>query len=353
MKIPNKNNLIKGFAWLFSGAGLKIFIQIGSMIILARILTPEDFGLFAGAMAIMSIATVMATAGLTPSLVSSESYSNEFVKAAIAISLFACISIGFIIFLVSDLISYYFLDERLSQILKMMCIVFPFIGLKSVASGLCQRKFKFKQIAFINFSSFLLGSCICAIVLAYNGYGYYSLVIGFIINQILSAVAFLLYQRIDFSPSLRFGYIKEIFQYSKWYVSGLLVNNLVSQVDNVLVGKSFGAAGLGLYSRGYQFLIAPAILIGGIVDKVLFPLISEKKREQQKNTFEFFIASYLTVLIVGSLLSIFCFFYIEYFVIYGLGKQWVTAVPIFQWLSLCIPYKAAQKILIFNFLILQ
>jgi O-antigen/teichoic acid export membrane protein len=227
----------------------------------------------------------------------------------------------------------------------MMCIVFPFIGLKSVASGLCQRKFKFKQIAFINFSSFLLGSCICAIVLAYNGYGYYSLVIGFIINQILSAVAFLLYQRIDFSPSLRFGYIKEIFQYSKWYVSGLLVNNLVSQVDNVLVGKSFGAAGLGLYSRGYQFLIAPAILIGGIVDKVLFPLISEKKREQQKNTFEFFIASYLTVLIVGSLLSIFCFFYIEYFVIYGLGKQWVTAVPIFQWLSLCIPYKAAQKII--------
>ena len=344
MKALEKSNLIKGFVWLFSGAGLKIVIQMASMVILARILTPADFGLFAGAMAVMSIATVLATAGLTPSLVSTESFSAEFAKAAIVISLGTCVSIGGIVFFLSDLISLHFLDERLSQILQLMCVVFPFVGLKSVSSGLCQRKFKFKQIALINFSSYFLCSCVCAIVLAYAGYGYYSLVVGFILNQILSSVAFLYYEKLDFSPALRGGHIKEIFKYSKWYVSGLLVNNLASQVDNVLVGKSFGATELGLYSRGYQFLIAPAILIGGIVDKVLFPLISKKKREQHKNTFEFFVASYFAVMTLGSLLAIFCFSYIEYFVIYGLGEQWVDAVPVFQWLSLCIPYKAAQKI---------
>ena len=186
------NRTVYGFIWLFTGTNAQAVLQLVVMIILARLLTPVDFGVVGMAMVVVGFSQIFSQLGVGPAIVQIANLSKVHIKAGFTLSVMLSCFVGMIILLSAPLFARFFRMTDLQPVIQVLALVFPITGLSVIGEALLQRDMQFKKLAIINMTSYALGYGTVGVVFALSGWGVWSLVFAQIGQAAIKAIIILL-----------------------------------------------------------------------------------------------------------------------------------------------------------------
>jgi PST family polysaccharide transporter len=265
--------LSRHISWTASSQIVRQLLQVALGIVLARLLTPEDFGLIGLTIVFTGFAGLFADLGLGAAIVQRADISDQDLNFVFWLNLLTGVVLTLVTIVCAPLVAGFYRDPRLVTITALLGLG-PFISsLGLVPGSLMQKEFRFKALAVADVVTlFVSGGTACWF--AFRGFGPMSLVL-----QALSAQGC--------SVALRWGMVKwrpgwsidwkagrRLLPFGSGLLGSSLINYWLRNGDNLLVGKFCGAFQLGLYSRGYGLMMQPVSQVQSVLSPVLFPALS-------------------------------------------------------------------------------
>ncbi|MEQ7799399.1 lipopolysaccharide biosynthesis protein [Pedobacter sp. ASV1-7] len=276
-----KERTISGIIWSigqqFSSKIVGFFITI----VLARILTPQEFGLIAMLSVFISIGNTLLDSGLTISLIRTADVSQKDLSTVFYFNLIGSILLYIILFLTAPAISAFYNQDVLTKIIRVYGLTLIINAFFVVQSTLLIKEMRFKAQTNIQIPSAIAGGLL-GILLSKMGYGVWSLVWMSLLTAFLSTVLHwfyskwrpsLLFDRESFKRHFKFGY--------KMTLSGLL-ETLYQNIYTLIIGKYYSAIQLGFYSRAYAISQLPIENISAAISKVTYPMFSEISQNDEQ-----------------------------------------------------------------------
>ena len=248
-----KTSAIKSVKWTALGEIASRSIQPIVTLVLARLLTPSDFGLVGVAMIAISLAQILQDFGLGKTLIQRETEVEKSANIIFWTNITLAIFIYFTIFVNAPFISGFFHEPNVTSVLRVLCLQIVLISFISVHQALFQRKFQFKQIFFVRlFSAIVPG--IISIPLALYGYGVWSLVFGTIAGAFTQVVLFWIISSWRPQLSYDFQLAKQLFGFSIWVTLEAFLGWIIACGDSIILGHFLGIKDLGVYRVGVTFI---------------------------------------------------------------------------------------------------
>jgi len=300
--------------------------------VLARILSPAEFGIVTASLVISGFGLIFTEIGVGPSIVQKKNITVEHIKAGFFISAFISIVMAYSVNEFKNEISELFNIKDLAGVIPYLALIYLLRGLTVVSEALLQRKHEFKKISIIEFISYSLGYGVTSIILAYQGYSYWSLIIAQLVQTIIPLI-----------PVFKIAPYKELLYFGVGFTAAKIANYVANQSDKFIISRYLGESALGLYGRSYQLAVMPINLIGRVLDKVTFPIMSEMQGDERKLK-----TGYEKLLISASFmafpLSCILFILSDEIVLFVLGDKWLSVTTIFQIMVFGLVFKLAFKI---------
>lgn len=265
--------VVRGAGFTFLGIALRTLLTIGSMAILARLLTPADFGYIAMATVVTEFAGLLGSFGLANILiqrkVATRLQLDTVFWAALAIG---CV-IAAVVFALSFTTGWLFGDTRTGELLRVLCLSFVFGSMTTVPEALLARLMRFRTEFFIQISAIAIRAA-AAIALAWAGFGVWSLVAGALTGSLVTVL--LLAIAVPYRPRLRFNarYLLSSWKTSSSYMGNTVLYYISMNVDLLLIGRQFGASALGYYQNARSLTDEVRGRIAMPLQRVLFPAFS-------------------------------------------------------------------------------
>ncbi len=315
----------------FGKFGSKIISFISNMV-LARLLLPSDFGCIGMLQVFLTIADVLIVSGFASAIIQKQNTTEKDYSSVFYWNLVMSIIIYVILFAFAPAISNFYRLPILVDVLRVQSLILIINSFAVVQSNLLIKYLKFKELSIINVVCALIGT-IVAIVMAYLGYGVWSLVFSALTNSIFGVL--LLWFFSSWKPSLLFSWssIRELFAFGGLMALSSIVNTIYTELQSLIIGRKYTAADLGYYTQARALESVPTQMFTQIVNQVSFPVFAqmqdEKSRLQkavsqniQALTYITFPLGVLLIVIASPLIHL----------LYGI--KWDPAVPYFQ--ILCI-----------------
>ncbi len=269
---------IVGTFWAFSHQLSAQLLNFVVTTILARILNPTDFGTIAVFGVFMAISSMLIDSGLTSSLLRNKEIDQRDYSTVFYFNIFVSTIIYIILFFTAPLISQFFKILELTPIIRVYCITLIINSFSGVQGTIFAKNFDYKTPLKIQVPS-LIVSGVVGILLAYKGFGVWSLVYMYLINSIISTIQFWFYSQ--WKP--KFIFDKKAFKYHFSFGVNLtfagFLDIIVSNLYTVLIGKFYNTAQLGQYNKAGQMSSLPVSSIANPLHKITYPLFSELKDE--------------------------------------------------------------------------
>ncbi len=323
--------LAKGAVVKLVGQAMTLLVKIGSLVVLARLLTPADFGLVAMAVAVGGIAYIIASAGYTMAAIQKEHITEAEVSTLFWINLRRAALIALAGVLAAPLIAAFYGDYRVGWI-----FAFSGAGLVLTAAGaqhsaLLQREMRFTELTMAELTAEIAGATL-AISLAVAGVGYWSLVAAsvmtpFALTSGLWVVTRWLPGRPDWSLNMR-----ALTGFSFTLMLNQLVVFIAYNAEKVLLGRFWGADVLGLYGRASQIIGMPTAQLHGAVGGVVFSTLSRLQSDQPRFR-RYFLKVYALIISLTAPVTMAAVVFAEEIVLVLLGPKWIEAAAIFRLLS--------------------
>ena len=310
-------------------------LSLLSFSILSRLLTRDDFGYFAAISAIVAIFDTLTEAGFGSAVIQKKDISNDYVDTAFTLALYTGIGFSIILLLSSTLLANIVADSSIAVPLRIMSVCIFFSSLNSVTKAKMTRNLEFKRIGIYNISAQII-AIIIAIACAYYGMGVYAIVIQNIVLTLATFIIF--YINIDYKPKwfhVDIQSIREIFSFGGWLTASCIFRTIYQQMDKLLMGRWLSISVLGAYNRPAGFISQMSQRFNGILDTVLFPILSSIQDDKEKIRRAYdkmlyainFYSSILCVLFIVSNKWIIDIFF---------GKEWESISVVFCILSLSL-----------------
>lgn len=328
-----ENELKKGLFYSFVGkySNIVVFFIINS--ILARLISPEEYGILAIIMAFITFFSNLLEMGWGAAIIQKEKISEKFICSVFYVN----VALSFLTGIIFYLFSYYFISNYYNnQIYKILGEYLFFylliLGLGIVPKALLSRQKKFKEIAYISLISNII-SGIVGIVLAFKGFSYYALIFqGIILNFLIFVLSWKI-SELKITLSFSIKEIKSMFNYSSYTFLFNSVNFFSRNLDNILIGKYMGNYSLGIYDKAYKLMLYPLSILTNVISPVLHPILARYQDNKEKMYYEYMkIVKILACL--GVLISVILFFSAKEIILILYGKNWLQVIPIFKILSI-------------------
>lgn len=262
------------FLWMFAGGGTEAVLKIVVLLILARLLMPEDFGLVGAALTVVSLAEVMGRIGVAPSIVQVKTLTRDHVATGVVATLVTGVLMAAIVYAIADPVARVYRMPELTPFIEVLALLFIIKGAGLVSEALMQRAMRFREIAVIRVATYVFGSAAVSITLAVLGFGPWALVLGLMAQQALNTVVYLFLARGGLAFGFRWSSFTTMFRFGFGVTLTQIGNYLSQNADFFVVGRWLGAEALGFYTRAYALLKQPAQLVGRMGDQVLFPALA-------------------------------------------------------------------------------
>ena len=277
----SKHNVFTNMIWRFlerTGAQLVSFIVA---IILARILSPEDYGTIALISVFITIMNVFVDSGLGSALVQKKDADNIDFSTVFFTNLFFCLLLYGLMFIASPFIAKFYNNIELTSIIRVLSITIIISGVKNIQHAYVSKTLQFRKFFF----STLTGTIIAAIVgilMAYNGFGVWALVAQQLTN--LSIDTIILWITVKWHPDLVFSFqrLKQLFSYGWKLLLSALIDTVYSNLRQLIIGKKYSAEDLAFYNKGDLF---PRTIVGNInsaIDSVLLPTMANEQDDKER-----------------------------------------------------------------------
>ena len=273
--------VFSGFLWSAWGKGARTVLQFVVLIVLARLMTPHEFGVVGAATIVIGFAEIFTHIGLGPAIVQRTELRPEHVRTAFSASIVMSVLIAILIWVLAPKIAHFFNYEGIESVLRTLILLFPIKGLGLVPESLAQRGLKFKQLANAETASFAVGYFVVGVPLALLDFGVWALVAANLVAATLvTTILFVKFPVRGLMPTRKaFG---ELIYFGGGYTIARIANYIALQVDYVVVGRAMGLTALGLYGRAYQLMSVPASAFGQVLDAVLFPSMAKIQDEKER-----------------------------------------------------------------------
>jgi O-antigen/teichoic acid export membrane protein len=346
-KSPEGNSgvyqVLSGLFWLFSGTGVQAILRTIVLVVLARLLTPEMFGVIGAASVALGFAGFFFEFGIASALERRPELDERHLRTAFTVFSIFGLLVGGAYVLIAPLISEFFSMPELVPVLRIFALVFPIQGFVLVPLALMKRELRFRRLTTINVVSYTVGSGVVGIGMALMGFGVWTLVGAGLVQSLVGALLLIVSQPFPKRPMIDRETLQELAFVGGGFTLGRLLNYLAAQGDNIVVGRWLGADALGLYSRAYQLFIFPVTLFATSLKSVLLPSMAKVQHEPERLGFAYKQGSAVLALaclptgIVAIVLA-------PELIHVLLGPQWTEVVLPFQILAAGIFFRAAVYI---------
>lgn len=340
--ISLRNKVLTSFSWSFLSQLATLVLHLVFTVLLARMLTPEVFGLFGMVMVVVGFCDIFNDFGLSSHLIRVQELDKGLASTLFYINLIVglLLSVGF--FFLAEHLSFFFEEPSLIPPARMVAPVFLITAIASIPHGLLQRHMDFKGLFYIQFVSVLIGG-LTAIVMAYLNYGVLSLVAQYLMITLVSTVLIIVIAK--WKPDTVFVLSKtgDTLRYARGLFADNFLSYVAKKLDYLLIGKYLGKYELGIYTRGYALMHAPVQNIAGAIAKVLFPSMAGIQDDIDRIRSIYLKIIQYTVwlvfpLVVGLVVVA------EPLIIVVLGEDWRDVIPVVRVLAVVGAVQAITKI---------
>ncbi len=335
------HSLVRGMFWTGSVKWASQVVAWVTTILVARILTPEDYGIVGMASTFIGVVSLLNEFGVGITIVSLRDLSDQVVAQLNSLSVILGV-VGFLFCcaVAVPLGTFYEASEVVSVVI-VMAMGFVLTGFRTVPSALLQKELRFRVLALIDGLQVFVQAAFMVGV-AFMGFGYWTLVAGGLVGTLVAMIATLVVRTHSFAPPSMTA-LKEAMTFSRHIVLARLSWCIQSNADSVIAGKVLGQTALGAYGMALSLAMAPVEKVAAVVSQVTTSLFAAVQKDPVE------LRRYFLSLTEGFALVIFpatlgIALVAEELVLLVLGEKWSEVTPPLQVLACYAAFRAIQTL---------
>lgn len=327
-----KNKAIKGVLWsAIDKGGVKLVSFIVSVVI-ARILTPADYGVIGMIMVFIVIANLLIDSGFSQALVQRKDRTDVDMSTAFYFNLLIAITCYILLFALAPCIAEFYEMPILVPVLRVIGINIIIISLATVQRAKLLIDLNFKVIAIVNISAVIV-SGVMGIYMAYNGYGVWALVLQQVSSYLTMTIVYWLLGR--WRPMLVFSKesLVSLWNFGSKLLAAGLVATTLREVYTVTIGKFYRPTELGYYTRAVQTSDMVSITANELINAVTFPILSSLQDDRDRMVSVYSRMLGMTAFCIMPIMTLLAVV-AQPFISVLLTDKWLPVVPLLQWLCM-------------------
>lgn len=329
-----KQDLIRGVFWSavekYSGLVVSIIVSM----VLARLLTPAEYGVVAVATVIITFLQIFGTIGIGPAIIQKDLTQSD-VNSIFTFSLSLGVALALLFFAASGPIASFYANDLLIPVCQILCIQVFFASANVVPNALMAKNKRFKDIARRTLT-LQISSGMLSVLAAWKGAGVYAL----LISPVITSVGMFLWNRRFYKVNIDWRYnlepVKRIFSYSSYQFLFEFVNYFSRNLDKLIIGRLMNVDMLGVYEKAYRLMQLPMQNVTSVINPVLQPVLRDLQDDKADLGRKYVkIVRFVATLSfpIGVILAFMSHEVIRFFY----GTQWDAAIPVFTILALSLP----------------
>lgn len=327
-----RKQAVSGVIWSFADTFFIKGVTFVAMLILARWLGPEEFGLIGMIALFFSIGISLVDSGLSSSLIRTKDADDDDFSTVFFMNLGISFVMYLILYFLAPYVALFYKQDILVNIIRVYCLSFIVSAFSAIHLAMLNKEMRFKKLMILNIPATIIGVFV-GLLMGYNNFGAWSIVYMYLSTQVILTI--LLWLTSKWTPSLKFSKSKLSYHYKFGYklMLSALLNHIFNNSYNILIGKFYPLQTLGFYERAKRFNDYPAMTISGIIGTVTYPMLSNLQDDVVKLSLVSKKILKLTFFITAPIMLGVAAIAQPLFEII-LGEDWLSAVPFFQILSI-------------------
>jgi lipopolysaccharide exporter len=278
-----KEQAVSGVKWTSMSTVITVSVQFLQLAVLARLLSPEHFGLMGMVLVVIGFAQTFGDMGVSNALIHHQDATRDQLSSLYWLNMLSGIVVFVLVWMATPLVVGFYDEPQLKGMMFWASLIFLITPIGQQFQILLQKELRFNQLAWVEVASVTLGA-IVATLSAVSGQGAFSLVWG---QLALATTKVALLAKIGLNtwrPSLRFRRddLKGYISFGLYQMGERSVNYFSWNMDKLLIGKLLGAEALGFYSVAYQLVIRPLFILNPTITQVAFPVLSKVQTDDTR-----------------------------------------------------------------------
>lgn len=327
-----KRDLLKGSFWSVIGQFLTLFIAFITNIWLARILSPEEFGQIGIVMFFITIMSVLTESGLGGALVRNKNATITDYSTVFFTNMLFSVAIYSIIVICSYPIATYYNDSSLKVLLLVSSLVVIINSLQISQDAKLVSDLRFKQKYIYKFIATIISSLV-GIVMAYNQYGVWALIIIQLLNSMIYGLCLWTFEKIFLKLTFSAESFKNVFSFGIYTTISSLFNSFFDNIYQLILAKYFSVIQTGNYYQAKRIQDVPGGILNVLSQGVIFSSLSKLQDDRKEFHKVYIIICKIFAIILG-LMSLLFYLYSKDIILILFGEKWIGAVFYMQVLTI-------------------
>ncbi len=312
----------------------KVLVNLVYTAILARILSPEDYGIVAVITVFTTFFALFSDMGLSTAIIQNKTLTNDEVNDIFSFTIYLGVGLALFFCLFSFPLSVFYNDRVYIPAGMLLSVALLFNTLNMIPNALLMKERQFVSVAVRTIAITVIGGII-TVICAVCGLKHYSVITNAILTSILTYFANIRGLGLRFHIKIRCSSIKKVWGFSVFQFGFNIVNYFSRNLDNLLIGKFMGNADLGYYDKAYKLMQYPTSNLTHVITPALHPILSDYQ-DNKEYIYEKYILIVRFLCIIGVFISSYCFLASEEIITLLYGSGWENSVLCFSWLSISI-----------------
>lgn len=330
-----KQEMISGVFWIAVQKYTGVIVQLLVSAILARLLSPENFGVIAISSVIIAFFSMFTDMGIGTAIIQNKTLTKSDLNSIFSFTLYTGVALSAIFFLCSYPIAGFYGNSQLVSICQLLSVNLLFASWNLVPNALILKAKRFKFIAVRTFSLQVVCGVI-SVLAAYHGLGVYALLISPIVSSVSLFVVNYRQNPLHPVAHIQWEALGKIFSFSVFQLLFSFINFFSRNLDKLIVGRFFTLRDLGYYEKSYRLMLMPMDYVTSLLSSVMHPILSSLQDDYAElaskyNKIVHFMA------FISCTIGVVLYFAAEDAVLFVFGDQWGPAVPIFRVFAMSLP----------------
>ncbi|UCH98478.1 MAG: MOP flippase family protein [Candidatus Aminicenantes bacterium] len=324
-----KHKVISGTIWNTINSAFSFIIGIGTIAVLARLLKPEDFGIFAMITVVMNILESFSDMGVSAAIISYRDIKPIELSSLFYFNILVGVLLTILVVLASPIVVYYYKEPRIYLYLWILAFNFTITGPATVFNVLMRKHMQFGILAKINMTATVVYS-VSTILYAYFYRNIMSFVVGMLLQSFAAAGLNIYFGSRIWKPQkfvLQYKSIKRFLSFGLYQMGERIINRFNKNIDYLLIGRFLGASALGYYSVAYALMLKPIHRVNPIITSVAFPALAELQ-EDNAQIRKYYLKMIRYICYIMAPIYLLFFSLSENIILFFYGHQWLLSVPI-------------------------
>jgi PST family polysaccharide transporter len=323
-----QQSTVTGLSWSLSSQVLSQGSRFIISVILARLLSPVDFGLLGMTVVFTGFASLFSDFGFGTALVQREQVEERHLSSVYWLNQGIGLILAGLAAAVAPMVGHFYHEPRLMPVMMLVALSFPVTAQSPVPKAILYRKMNFRALGLIDIVSEIIAGVV-AILLALRGAGVWSLVWQVLIASCVTALGAFAATR--WRPRLFYdrAATAELFGFSSNLMAFTAFNYWYRNGDNLLVGRFFGSSALGLYARAYNLMLLPITQVTTVVSKVMFPALAKIQHDKVRIR-DIYLRAIAMIALVTFPLMLGLLAVSDHFILAVYGPMWFGVIPVLR-----------------------